>query len=135
MASRSIERRLLSLLQSITSTTFELSSVMITEAANKLRKIDLHFDPYSDTAESDYGELKETVEDRPSFIRLRNTWNSMRAEEQRMLWLAATEFGDDGENFQRQVRNSLPHAWRLGIERNHTPSFASIYEEWAAHAS
>jgi hypothetical protein len=108
---------------------------MITEAANKLRKIDLHFDPYSDTAESDYGELKETVEDRPSFIRLRNTWNSMRAEEQRMLWLAATEFGDDGENFQRQVRNSLPHAWRLGIERNHTPSFASIYEEWAAHAS
>jgi hypothetical protein len=32
------------------------------EAANKLREIDVHFDPYSDTAESDYRELKETVE-------------------------------------------------------------------------
>lgn len=32
------------------------------EEANKLREIDLHFDPYSDTADSDYEELKETVE-------------------------------------------------------------------------
>src|SRR5262249_11221689 len=30
--------------------------------ANKLSQIDLHFDPYSDTAQSDYSELKGVVE-------------------------------------------------------------------------
>lgn len=68
--------------------------------------------------------------DRPSFIRERNKWNSLKAEEQRMLWLAAAEFGDDGVNFRRQVRDSLPHAWRLGIERNSKPTFASVYASW-----
>ncbi len=32
------------------------------EEANKLREIDLKFDPYSDRAEEDYEELKETVQ-------------------------------------------------------------------------
>uniref|UniRef100_UPI0011CDA8DA RNA-directed DNA polymerase n=1 Tax=Pseudomonas chlororaphis TaxID=587753 RepID=UPI0011CDA8DA len=31
------------------------------ESSNSLREIDLHFDPYSDTAESDYEELKAAV--------------------------------------------------------------------------
>jgi len=45
--------------------------------------------------------------DRTAFIRLRNKWESTPAEEQRMLWLAAAEFGDDGESFRAQVRHSL----------------------------
>lgn len=32
------------------------------DEASKLREIDLHFDPYSDTADSDYEELRDTVE-------------------------------------------------------------------------
>jgi len=71
--------------------------------------------------------------DRPSFIRLRNQWNTLNAEEQRMLWLAADKFGDDGINFRAQVRHNLPQAWSLGIERPSHPSFRSLYVDWGAH--
>jgi hypothetical protein len=71
--------------------------------------------------------------DRTSFIRERNKWGSLKAEEQRMLWLAAAKFGDDGEKFRLQVRHSLPNAWGLGIERKNEPTFASIYTKWAAN--
>jgi hypothetical protein len=73
--------------------------------------------------------------DRPSFIRMRNKWNSLGAEEQRMLWLAAVEFGDDGSNFRKQVRKTLASAWRLGIERNGKPTFESIYTRWASNGT
>lgn len=73
--------------------------------------------------------------DRPSFIRLRNRWGSLRAEEQRMLWLAAAEFGDDGENFRLQVRHSTAESWRLGIERNNSPTFASVYKQWCPNGT
>lgn len=69
--------------------------------------------------------------DRPSFIRMRNTWSSLGAEEQRMLWLAAAEFGDDGDHFRKQVSKSLANTWRLGIERDGKPTFESIYTRWA----
>lgn len=72
--------------------------------------------------------------DRPSFIRMRNKWNSLGAEEQRMLWLAAAEFGDDGKHFRSQVRKSLANTWRLGIERTGKPTFESIYTRWASNA-
>jgi hypothetical protein len=72
--------------------------------------------------------------DRASFTRERNRWNSLRAEEQRMLWLAAGEFGDEGMKFRQQARQSLAHAWRLGIERSNKTTFASVYAEWAENA-
>lgn len=68
--------------------------------------------------------------DRPSFIRIRNKWGSLGTEEQRMLWLAAAKFGDDGKNFRSQVSRSLANTWRLGIERENKPTFASIYTQW-----
>jgi len=71
--------------------------------------------------------------DRPSFTRLRNKWSSLGAEEQRMLWLAAPEFCDEGEHFRNQVRKSLINTWRLGIERNGKPTFESIYTRWASN--
>lgn len=71
--------------------------------------------------------------DRPSFIRMRNKWSSLGTEEQRMLWLAAAEFGDDGEHFRNQVRKSLANTWRLGIERNGKSTFESIYTRWASN--
>lgn len=72
--------------------------------------------------------------DRPSFIRVRNQWNSLGTDEQRMLWLSASEFGDDGENFQQQVRHSIAEAWRLGIERQNQRTFANIYKDWCENA-
>lgn len=71
--------------------------------------------------------------DRTSFIRERNRWDAMKAQEQRMLWLAAAAFGDEGEKFRLQVRHSLPQSWRLGIERNNRPTFESVYTKWAGH--
>jgi hypothetical protein len=71
--------------------------------------------------------------DRPSFIRMRNKWNSLGAEEQRMLWLAAEEFGDEGKHFRNQVRKSLANTWRLGIERTGKVTFESIYTQWASN--
>jgi hypothetical protein len=69
--------------------------------------------------------------DRTSFIRERNRWDSLKPEEQRMVWLAAAEFGDEGERFRRQVKQSLANAWRLGIERNNTSTFMSLYSDWS----
>jgi hypothetical protein len=47
-----------------------------------------------------------------------------------MLWLSAPQFGDEGEKFRVQVRKSVQQAWRLGIERNGKPEFASMYADW-----
>ena len=64
--------------------------------------------------------------DREMFLYLRNRWTSLSSEEQRMLWLAAPIFGDDGMGFQKQVKKSLPELWRLGIEAAR-PSLSRSY--------
>ena len=71
--------------------------------------------------------------DRTSFNRLRNRWNTLHPEEQRMLWLAAADFDDEGQNFRAQVRHSIPETCRLGIERQNKRTFASIYIDWSAN--
>ncbi len=71
-----------------------------------------------------------TWRDRSSFTRERNRWNSLQPDEQRMLWLAAENFDDEGIRFRAQVRHSLPQAWQLGIERSNKPTFASVYAAW-----
>jgi hypothetical protein len=71
--------------------------------------------------------------DRRSFTRERNRWNALKTEEQRMLWYAAGEFGDEGDKFRQQVKQSLVNAWRLGIERANAPTFATVYCEWVAN--
>ncbi len=54
----------------------------------------------------------------------------MSPEQQRMLWLSATAFGDDGSNFRAQERRSTAQSWALGIEQLGRPTFAAIYERW-----
>ncbi|MBU0779876.1 MAG: RNA-directed DNA polymerase [Alphaproteobacteria bacterium] len=71
--------------------------------------------------------------DRASFNRLRNQWQNLSADEQRMLWLAAGNFGDDGAHARKQLKGSLGQAWRLGFEAINDASFASCYEEWASN--
>lgn len=70
--------------------------------------------------------------DRTSFIRERNKWNALKVEEQRMLWYAASEFGDEGQKFRDQVRKSLAVAWKLGFERANQRTFAFAFRDWAS---
>ncbi len=72
--------------------------------------------------------------DRSSFTRLRNRWQNLGAGEQRMLWLAAGVFGDEGVKTRDQLRGSLAQAWQLGIEAGSPDTFAICYEEWTKHA-
>lgn len=70
--------------------------------------------------------------DRPSFQAVRNKWNSISSEEQRMLWLAAKDFGDEGKHFRAQEKRRALKSWELGIEKDNSVTFASIYEHWCA---
>lgn len=72
--------------------------------------------------------------DRANFTRLRNQWPNLGAGEQRMLWLAAGAFGDEGAKTKDQLRGSLGQAWQLGIEAGAPDSFAACYEDWVRHA-
>lgn len=72
--------------------------------------------------------------DRSSFTRLRNQWQNLGASEQRMLWLAAGSFGDEGLKTKDQLRGSLAQAWQLGIETGAPGSFAACYEDWVKYA-
>jgi reverse transcriptase-like protein len=90
----------------------------------------LHSSTSSQTVRRGCLECWRSWKDRPSFIRERNKWNSLWAEEQRMLWYLASEFGDEGYKFRGQVKKSLVNGWRLGLERGNAPTFASIYRDW-----
>ena len=72
--------------------------------------------------------------DRPNFTRLRNQWQNLGAQEQRMLWLAAGDFGDEGTKARNQLRTSLPKAWQLGIERQGKETFEAVYSKWCEDA-
>ena len=63
-------------------------------------------------------------------MRLRNQWQNLSTDEQRMLWLAAGEFGDDGAHARTQLRATLEGAWRLGFEANNAVSFAGTFQNW-----
>lgn len=69
--------------------------------------------------------------DRPNFTRLRNTWEKLGAGEQRMVWLAAGDFGEEGLWARQQIRSSLQQAWSLGIEQSRKPTFQTLYTEWS----
>ena len=73
--------------------------------------------------------------DRARFSELRGTWQTLHAKEQRMTWLAAGKFGEEGEHFWRQVGASLEQIWALGIEEKVSKSFSKIYSEWAQNDS
>lgn len=68
--------------------------------------------------------------DRSGFSSVLTRWSEINAECQRLTWLAAESFGDQGEGLRRQTGPSLEQSWRLGIERQDRPSFAAIYRNW-----
>jgi len=85
--------------------------------------------------------------DRVAYNHLRNRWNQMTPDCQRVFWLATFAFGDEGEAARRQFTHALPQAWALGVEvqldekkdaaklkmhrRGAEPRFATIYQNWA----
>ncbi len=73
--------------------------------------------------------------DRGSFTRVRNQWQNLSPDEQRMLWLAAGNFGDDGVHARNQLRKTLGQAWSLGFEVNVGDTFASCYVDWTKDAA
>ncbi len=73
--------------------------------------------------------------DRASFIRLRNQWQNLGPDEQRMVWLAAGSFGDEGKHARTQLKMSLSQVWHLGFETESEVTFASCYENWARNGA
>lgn len=73
--------------------------------------------------------------DRPAFTFLRNRWDQLSPECQRLVWLASGSFGDQGYGFRRQVQATLSNSWRLGIERQNAPDYANIYRTWCDAAA
>lgn len=68
--------------------------------------------------------------DRASFNRLRNQWQNLSSDEQRMLWLVAGGFGDEGSHARNQLRRSLEGSWQLGFETNGSETFSTCYQKW-----
>ncbi len=73
--------------------------------------------------------------DRANFTRVRNQWANLGLDEQRMVWLAAGSFGDEGIKARDQLRASLAQSWKLGFETEQSLSFSAIYESWAKNAN
>lgn len=85
--------------------------------------------------------------DRVAYNSLRNRWNQMASDCQRLFWLATFRFGDEGEAARRQFKHALPQAWALGVEvlldekkdagklkahpRGKEPRFSNVYQAWA----
>jgi len=85
--------------------------------------------------------------DRVAYNHLRNRWNLMTPDCQRVFWLTTFAFGDEGEAARRQFKHALPQAWALGVEvpldekkdasrlkthrRGAEPRFATVYQNWA----
>jgi len=71
--------------------------------------------------------------DRSSFFFARGRWGSLEPEQQRMLWLAAEDFNEDGRHFQMQERRNAITSWELGLEEE-TDSlvFSKIYMQWCS---
>ncbi|WP_417316304.1 RNA-directed DNA polymerase [Cycloclasticus pugetii] len=68
--------------------------------------------------------------DRSGFSSVSSRWSEINAECQRLTWLAAESFGDQGNGLRRQIGPSLEQSWRLGIERQGRPTFAGLYRSW-----
>ena len=57
----------------------------------------------------------------------------MEPELQRMLWLAAEEFDEDGDAFRKQEKRNAATSWELGLERDgDSVVFARTYMNWCA---
>lgn len=73
--------------------------------------------------------------DRNGFNFVRNKWEILTSDEQRMLWLAAGNFGDRGEHARRQLGGSVTRSWHLGFEPDQGATFAACFLKWVKNGA
>lgn len=85
--------------------------------------------------------------DGAAFNHLRNRWQQMSPECQRLYWLASLEFGEEGDKARLQAKRAASQSWALGVElpfdeekdksklsklpRGSEPRFAAVFMRWA----
>lgn len=93
-------------------------------------------------------ECWRSWKDRVACNHLRNRWNQLAPDSQRVFWLTTFAFGDEGDAARRHFKHALPQAWALGVEvplderkdatklkthpRGAEPRFATLYQDWAS---
>lgn len=86
-----------------------------------------------------------------AFNYMRNRWQQMSPECQRLYWLASYQFGDEGDRAQLQAKRAVNQYWALGVElpfdeekdktklsklpRGAEPRFAAVFMRWAKGVS
>lgn len=84
--------------------------------------------------------------DAVSFNDLRNRWQQLSPECQRLYWLASFCFGDEGDKARQQAKRAVTQYWALGVElpfdeqrdraklatlpRGAEPRFAAVFMRW-----
>jgi hypothetical protein len=123
------------LLQAETSVLHYLRTLHMQRTPKRTKFVQRTYDfTRSETVKRACIECWRRWKDRAAFTALRNNWSSMSAECQRLIWLAAASFGDQGDGFKRQVELNFRRALELGIERQNKATFASIYLGWCDDA-
>lgn len=86
-----------------------------------------------------------------AFNYLRNRWQQMTPECQRLYWLASFSFADEGDKARLQAKRAASQSWALGVElpfdeekdkmklsklpRGAEPRFANVFMKWAKEMS
>lgn len=75
--------------------------------------------------------------DTVAFNHLRNNWQQMSPECQRLYWVASLEFGNEGKKVRQQAERALRQSSALGFEgpRVEGLRFASVFMKWAEKTS
>jgi hypothetical protein len=92
-----------------------------------------------------------TWRDGVAFNYLRNRWQQMNPECQRLYWLSSYAFADEGEKARQQAKRAASQSWALGVElpfdeekdktklsklpRGAEPRFATVFMKWAKGVS
>lgn len=119
------------LLMAETSTLHFLRAIRFRRSSARAKIVrTLYADTQSKTVRRACIDCWRQWKDRASFTSLRNQWDALSAEEQRMLFLSSAEFGDAGEKFRRQVTARAKQSWKLGFEKSGKATFAGIFLEW-----
>jgi hypothetical protein len=90
-------------------------------------------------------------QDPVAFNYLRNRWQQLTPDCQRLYWLASYRLGDEGEKARLQAQRASKQSWALGVElpfdevkdatkiskhpRGNEPRFANLFIKWSEGAS
>jgi hypothetical protein len=86
-----------------------------------------------------------------AFNHLRNRWQQMSPECQRLYWLASFAFDEEGDKARLQAKRAANQSWALGVElpfdeakdrmklsklpRGAEPRFAAVFMKWASEVT